>query len=212
MKLAIVYDSETTGLPLFEKPSEDPRQPHIVQLAAVLINLDTREEVDQMNVIIKPDGWIIPEEVALIHGITTERALAEGIDEGVALERFLAMWLHAERRIAHNESFDARIVRIAIKRLIDPKNPDLAIPISDEWKAGKTECTQKLATPICKLPPTAKMIAARRNHHKSANLGEAYKHFTGQPLEGAHDAMVDVRACIAVYFAIQDLQTEQQAA
>ncbi len=208
IRLGLFFDTETSGLPLFSEPSEDPRQPHIVQLAACLVNLDTREELHSMDVIIKPDGWVIPDEVAAIHGITTERALAEGIPETEALTQFIGMWMWDLKtlRIAHNESFDARIVRIAIKRL---KADDA---LADEWKAGRAECTQKLATPICKLPPTAKMIAARRNHHKSANLGEAYKHFTGQDLVGAHSAMVDVRACMAVYFAIQDLQAEKVAA
>lgn len=205
IRLGLFFDTETSGLPLFSEPSEDPRQPHIVQLAACLVNLDTREELDSMDVIIRPDGWVIPDEVVAIHGITTEHALAEGIPEAEALDRFLGMW-GGQLRIAHNETFDARIVRIAIKRL---KADDA---LADEWKAGRAECTQKLSTPICKLPPTAKMIAARRNHFKSANLGEAYKHFTGLELEGAHDAMVDVRGCMAVYFAIQDLQAEKVAA
>src|SRR6478735_3118086 len=117
MKLALFFDTETSGLPLFSEPSEDPRQPHIVQLAAALVNLDTREVLEELNVIIKPDGWEIPDEVAVIHGITTERALAEGIPEIEALDRFLALNARAEVRIAHNEQFDARILRIAIKRL-----------------------------------------------------------------------------------------------
>jgi len=100
MKLALFFDTETSGLPLFSEPSEDPRQPHIVQLAAALVNLDTREVLEELNVIIKPDGWEIPDEVAVIHGITTERALAEGIPEIEALDRFLALNARAEVRIA----------------------------------------------------------------------------------------------------------------
>lgn len=38
MNPALFFDTETTGLPLFEQPSEDPRQPHIVQLAACLVD------------------------------------------------------------------------------------------------------------------------------------------------------------------------------
>jgi DNA polymerase-3 subunit epsilon len=84
----------------------------------------------------------------------------------------------------------------------------VSVPVSDLWKAGKAECTQRLATPILKLPPTDRMKAAKRFHYKSPNLGEAYQHFTGQPLEGAHNAMVDVRACAAVYFAIKATESE----
>lgn len=33
----LFYDTETSGMPLFDQPSSDPRQPHIVQLAAALV-------------------------------------------------------------------------------------------------------------------------------------------------------------------------------
>jgi DNA polymerase-3 subunit epsilon len=205
MKIAIFYDTETQGLPLWSEPSEHPEQPHIVQLAALLVNLQSREVLDHMDVIIKPDGWTIPQETTNIHGISTERALAEGIPEHEALEQFMALWQKAVTRVAHNESFDARILRIACKRFIDPLDDGTAEkPFSDIWKVGPSECTQILATPILKLPPTEKMKAARRNHHKSANLREAFEFFMGRPMENAHNAMADVMACKDVYFAILD--------
>lgn len=212
MNPAVVFDFETSGLPLFEQPSEHPDQPHIVQLGAMLVDLDTRRELAVVDLIVRPDGWTIPEEVAKVHGITQEMAMDVGVREEVVVDALLALWQSeggAQRlRIAHNESFDARIMRIAIKRLIEPRSPALAQPLSDVWKAGKAECTARLATPICKLPPTDRMRAAKRFHHKTPNLSEAYLHFTGQALEGAHNAMVDVRACAAVYFAIKASEAE----
>lgn len=204
MRLALAFDTETTGLPMFSEPSEHPSQPHIVQLAALLIDLDTRKTIQSMDVIIRPEGWTIPDEVAAIHGITTEHASDVGIPEKVAVAMFMELW-GGRLRIAHNEPFDARILRIAQLRSPElfPESKQLA------WKEGKAECTQRLATPICKLPPTDKMRAAGRNHHKSANLSEAYQHFTGKPLENAHSALADVEACIAVYFAIQKLKAEE---
>lgn len=199
MTIALFYDTETTGLPLFKEPSEHPSQPHIVQLAACLVNLDTRKTLASMDVIIKPDGWTIPEEVSQIHGITTEKANDLGIHEDLALEMFMGLWA-GRLRIAHNESFDARILRIAQHRFTTVCDDAQR----DAWKAGKAECTQVLSTPILKLPPTAKMRAAGRNHHKSANLGEAYQFFTGNELVDAHSAMADVQACVAVYFAAKD--------
>lgn len=204
MKTALFYDSETTGLPLFSEPSEDPRQPHIVQLGAVLVDLDTREQIASMDVIVRPDGWFIPDDVAAVHGITTERALSVGIPESLAVEMFMALHGVADFRAAHNEQFDARILRIALMRFD-------TVEVADAWKAGKSECTARLATPICALPPTEKMKAVGRHHHKTANLSEAYRHFTGAELQNAHSAMADVQACIEVFFAIQDMQKEKAA-
>lgn len=205
MNLALIYDTETTGLPLFKEPSEHPGQPHIVQLAAILVDLDTRKTVSSMDVVIRPNGWIIPDEVAAVHGITTDYAQAVGIEEVQAIDMFMALWAGPGRlRIAHNEQFDARILRIGLKRFYD--KPEHVLPISDTWKEGRAECTARLATPICQIPPTAKMTKAGFNKFKTANLSEAYLHFTGKVLENAHSAMADVMACRDVYFAIRDLQ------
>lgn len=142
MRTALFYDTETTGLPLFNEPSEDPRQPHIAQLAACLVDLDSRKTIASLDVIVKPDGWIIPDDVAKVHGITTEHALAVGMPEALAVELLLELW-RKRLRIAHNETFDARIVRIALMRHVSAE-------VADEWKAGGAGCTQALSTPICK--------------------------------------------------------------
>lgn len=208
MTIALFYDTETQGLPLFTEPSDHPDQPHIVQLAACLVDLTSRKTIASMDVIVRPDGWTIPAQVAAIHGITTEHALDVGIPEAQAVDMFMSLW-RGRTRIAHNESFDARILRIALKRYVDPRDTSLAIPPSDDWKASRAECTQLLSTPILALPPTAKMRAAGRNHFKSANLGEAYKHFTGKDLQDAHSAMADVQGCMEVYFAIKGTPASQ---
>lgn len=197
---ALFYDTETTGLPLFSEPSEDPRQPHIVQLGALLVDLDTRKTLASLDLTVCPQGcWEIPDEVAKIHGITTAHAESCGVPELDVIQLLGKLWQRADIRIGHNESFDARIVRIALKR----HHHEFIVVDPDLWKAGKAECTQRLATPILKLPPTDKMRAVGRNHFKSANLREAYKHFYGSELIGAHSAMADAQACQYVYFAIK---------
>ena len=207
MNLAIFYDTETTGLPDFKAPSDSEQQPHIVQLAAAMVDLDARKMVQSFDLIIRPDDWHIPREVSDIHGITYELAMDVGVSEEEALNTFLAMIETPEskqlapvfhKRIAHNCSFDDRIMRIAFKRYIDDEDfPDL-------FKKSESFCTMKAATNIVQCPPTARMKAAGRFHYKNPNLGECVEHFFGRTLEGAHNAMVDVQACIDVYFAIQD--------
>lgn len=193
---ALFYDNETSGFPEFNKPSEDPGQPHIVQLAALLVDLDSSRIIHTLDVIIRPDGWTIPDEAIKVHGITTEYADQVGVSEKIAVAMLLELWDTAETRVAHNEAFDARIIRIALMRHANQQ-------VADEWKAARAECTQVLSTPIVKAAPTDKMRAAGRHHYKSANLREAYEFFTGRPLVDAHTAMADCMACYEVYKAIK---------
>lgn len=204
MRLALFYDTETTGLPLFNEPSDDPRQPHLVQLAAALVDVDTRRTVASMDVIVRPDGFAIPDDVSKIHGITTAHAAEVGVPEAMAIAMLLDLWGGNRIRVAHNEDFDARIVRIGLLRHAGRET-------AERWARGAAQCTARLSTPILKLPPTERMRAAGRFHHKTPNLGEAYRHFTGQELQNAHTALADVQACMAVFFAMQDAEPKQAA-
>jgi DNA polymerase-3 subunit epsilon len=127
-----------------------------------------------------------------------------GVPEDLALNMLLSLWESTATprlRAGHNESFDARIIRIACKRYHDDE-------IADHWKSGPAVCTARMAAPIVNLPPTERMLAAGRNHPKTPNLGECVQHFFGETLEGAHSAMVDVQACMRVYWAAQSFGRE----
>lgn len=209
----LCYDTETAGLPLFREPSEHPDQPHIVQLGAALVDAETREVEERVNLISRPDGWTIPDEVAAIHGITTERAMDEGVPEADLVDELVSLWKRCGMRLGYNEPFDARIVRIALMRFLPDavfETDTSAEPLADAWKAGKARCAAVMATPICKMPPTERMLAAGRHHHKTPKLSEAYELLLGSPMENAHDAMADVDACLAVYWHLLDLQTEAE--
>lgn len=203
MKPILFYDTETNGLPLWNQPSEHPAQPRITQLAAELIDADTGNTLAFMNMMIRPEGWTIPEELEKLTGITNALAARFGHQIDSAIDMFVTMWSEAEIRVAHNESFDARMIRIEAMRCYREDHG-----LHEDWKNGTVFCTQSNSTSILNLPPTAKMVAAGRNHAKSPNLGEAYEFFTGKKLEGAHNAAVDLAACKAVYFGILNHQQE----
>lgn len=191
--LFLAYDTETTGLPLWKEPSEDPRQPHIVQLTAELRDLATGEVVSQMDRIIKPDGWEIPVETSDIHGITTEIAIKNGIPENEAIAEFMRLWGKAQFRVAHNESFDARILRIGLKRFFGED-------LGETWSEGPARCTARLSTSILKLPPTAKQARAfGPNSNKTPTLTEAYEGLLNKPFIGAHNAFADTTGCAEVF-------------
>lgn len=190
----LVYDTETTGLPDVRSPSDAPHQPHITQIAALLTD-GAGAKLASIDLLVRPDGWTIPVEIQRLTGITMDRALQGGVAEPVALAAFAALWRRADVRVAHNERFDARILSIAFNRfgICDP----------DLWKAGRAECTQALASPLMRLPPTDRMVVAGHGRKpKPPKLAEAYEHFTGKPMTGAHNAAADVLACKHVYFAI----------
>lgn len=194
MSLILAFDTETTGLPDWKSPSEAEHQPHLVQLAAHLVNADSQKIIQSMDVIIKPEGWTIPQEVTDIHGITTEYAMDVGVSEKAAVEMFLAMW-NGRTQVAHNTTFDRRILRIATKRYCDEAT-------IDRWHDCDYECTGLLSKPIMQILPKNKY------GFKMPKLEEAYKYFTGKDLENAHTAIADVNACLEVYFAIKNQAKE----
>jgi DNA polymerase-3 subunit epsilon len=183
---------EPDGKPVWVR-SADPRQPHLVQLAASLVDVESRTIIESLDLIIRPDGWTIPDETIAIHGITNERAAAEGVDEKEAVTRFLDLWLRADRRMAYNEDFDARLLRIALARYGWPEDQ------AEAWKAGAAVCTMKLATPIVKAP-----AKNGRKGYKWPSLAEACAHF-GIEHTHAHNASADVTSALAVFWAIEDL-------
>ncbi len=185
MNLLLPYDTETTGLPDWKTPSGGDNQPHIVQIAAMLVDEDTKQVIQSIDLIIQPDGWEIPEEVSEIHGITTEHAMDVGIPEDVAVGAFLAMWgMGRVKRIAFNKTFDQRIIRIAAKRYCNEE-------VIKQWAVKDDhDCSMQMAR---------KVIGG-----KNPKLADAYKFFTGKELENAHSAMADTQACLEVYQAIKE--------
>jgi DNA polymerase-3 subunit epsilon len=157
-----------------------------------------------MNVLIKPNGWTIPDDVAALTGITTATCEAYGVPIDTALANFIELWMRADERVAHNESFDMRMVRIELVRHAHYSGQAVGeLPFADYWKAAPAFCTQSKSTKLINLPPTEKMLRAGRNTPKSPNLAEAYKFFTGRELENAHTADADMRACKDVYFGLR---------
>jgi len=182
MSELIFFDTETTGLPNWKTPSGGEDQPHIVQLAAVQVDVETKKIIQSIDLIVRPDGWEIPQETIDIHGITNEMAMDVGIPESDVLAIFLQLW-RGRKRIAYNTTFDNRIIRIATKRYADEA-------VIDAWKGGDYKCA---------------MIASKKAMGvKSVKLVDAYKHFIGEDLEDAHSAMADTLACMSVYYAIED--------
>lgn len=212
--MLLAHDTETTGLPLFDKPSEHPDQPHIVQLAAILRHPNRAVEPQKIiNYIVKPNGWIISPELTAIHGISQEQALDVGVPLNDVLDDMLSMVNKSTVIIGHNLKFDIRMLRIQEKRRYGGAAPDDALLIGAAIGTRNMFCTQQNMTKIMNLPPTEKMLAAGRKTPKSPKLTEAFSFcYPGAAFPGkAHSALSDAKASLGVYFWLQDQKANEAA-
>lgn len=195
--MILFFDTETTGFFRDRLPVDHQDQPYIVQLAAQLCE-DDGAPVAQFSLIVDPGiGTVtIPESASSVHGITDDVAAKLGVSSEFALGLFTHLYQRADIVCAHNIKFDRGVIEVAIARHYKKIMP-LRKPLF---------CTMEEASPIVNLPPTDRMLAAGFNKPKPPKLEECVRHFFGEEMEGAHDAMVDVAACRRVYFHLKQLQ------
>lgn len=213
MKITML-DTETSGLPLWREPSDDPRQPHMLQLAALRLEWDedlfeNPTRVIEFNRFVKPEGWQVDERpigddgkptAFSIHGISNAklndlgRPLAEIMDEFDA--EFLAP---ADELYAYGAAFDRRILRIASRRRWGQEHPRKGA-IAPPWF-----CVLATLTPLVKMTATGKMYdAGFGDKFKPPKLAEAHKWAFEEDFDGAHDAMNDLRATKRLWSHIRD--------
>lgn len=197
MKKIAFFDTETTGLPIWSEPSNSDGQPHLTQLAVIVAHAETFEVLNTVDLTVRPDGWVIPAEVSKLNQLTTEYCADVGVSEKLVLELFLELVNDAQTIVAHNSSFDQRIIRIAMKRY---GYNDAALI---DWAAKDHFCTMRTANPVMGL-------VREDGKPKLPNLTEAYQFYTGKTLENAHTAMADTQACFEIYKAMKLQEAEQQ--
>jgi len=191
--LLLFVDTETTGIPQWHLPADDPRQPRVVDLAGLLCDADGKE-VGRFEAIVKPDGWTVPDEAAGIHGITTEIAFAQGRPIAEVIDGFDALLAQASMLVAFNIRFDDKLLRGERRRLGRP----------DGFGTTRVFCCMRAASPLCKIPPTAKMAKAGFSKFKTPKLGEAVQILLKREHVGAHRAMADVVATKDLFFAMRE--------
>lgn len=177
-----VFDVETTGLPrdYNAKASDLNNWPRIVQIAWFVID-DKYKLIDHQSHIIKPHRYKISNEVAAIHGITYERAKAEGKPHNEVFPLFLEQLHGCDTVVAHNATFDIPVVEADLIR----------------WNFGasiigqkKVVCTMRSGTDFCALPKV------KGKGYKYPKLAELYFCLCAPKLktaeiEGLHDAQLD---------------------
>ena len=193
----LVFDTETTGLPLRElqirgwgtmyHPKKikayDPSR--VVQISWIVYNKDGKS-LKERDYIIKPDGFEVKN--TRFHGITTEIANEKGVDFQKAIKKMKKdIKTHeVETLVAHNIEFDINVTLSEIYRR--------------ELKYKKIFKNLERADTMYMGQDVTKINTGYRNY-KYPKLVELYEHIkakTGKGLDEKityHNSLSDVRVC-----------------
>ena len=184
----LFFDTETTGLPKNWKAAVEDLDnwPRMVQLAWVFCD-QGGNTISKNNYIIKPDGFLIPKEAAQVHGITTARANKEGVNIKNVLIEFEDLVNQADYLVAHNISFDEKIVGAELLR---------------SQMVNKTEQKNK----ICTMQQSTNFCAIEGSRgYKWPKLAELYYQLFGLTFDDAHDAVADINATAECFWELKRL-------
>ena len=173
----LFFDTETTGLPLnWKAPVTDLiNWPRMIQIAWILCD-NNGNRIESADFIIKPENFEIPLEATKKHGITTEQAINEGEDLEKVLIAFNKLVEQADYIVAHNISFDEKIVGAELLRK----------SIRSDFGKKTKLCTKLSSTDYCKLSGTY--------GNKWPTLSELHIKLFGEDFTNTHDALADINA------------------
>lgn len=175
----LYYDTETTG--------KNPNEAHIVQLAAILLD-ETGRPMGTYSAICKP-VIPVPAEALAIHGLTDEIIERFAVPEKSLLSTFARLVDMADTIAGHNVQYDDKVTHNAYIRTFDR--------VPEKFTSLPRYCTMEASTNICRLP------GRYPGKYKWPRLDEAYRILVDpEGFEGAHDALADIQATIAVHRAL----------
>lgn len=184
----LFFDTETTGLPgNWRAPVTDLNNwPRLVQLAYLYYDVNGIK-ISGGDFIIKPEGFTIPLDASRIHGISTERALREGQSIVSVLQHFNTLIGQATYLVAHNMSFDEKIVGAEFLR------NGMQNSIQSKHK-------------ICTMERTTNFCAIDGNYgYKWPKLSELYYKLFRTGFDEAHNAAADVTATAKCFWELKRL-------
>ena len=182
--IVLFFDTETTGLPKnWKAPVTDvDNWPRVFQLAWAV--WEDGVEMETHVDLITPEGWLVPrEKFWLDHEHSTENCVEYGIPIADALSKLMDAIEVADVMVAHNLSFDHKVVGAEMVRL----------NISTTNKPKKI-CTMNSSTKFCALPGPygLKWPKLEELHHKlfASDAGEQ------------HDAGKDIAITAKCFFEL----------
>jgi len=186
----LVFDTETTGLPKERNTSIYDTQdwPHIIQLSYIVYDSDTNDLVTVENDYINIDSNVnIDPASEKIHKISRDM-LKDGITISEALYKFNRFSDKCELLVAHNVSFDKRML------MVEAIRNKFRVTMND------TYCTMKNSTDLCKIEKIGKN---GDKYFKYPSLSELYNHLFDTIPKNTHNALIDILLCMRCFCKIE---------
>ena len=195
--LRCFIDTETTGLPINDNLpyTELDNWPHLVQVA-LIIEDDNYGILAKRNMILKPDGYSIPESSARIHGISNAQAVKEGEDRKQVIGFLDQVLGNSNIIIGHNVSFDLNVVKAEIIRVKGVENALFT------KKNHNVVDTMKMGMNICKIPNLS-FHTRMSQPYKYPTLDELYYNLFNKHFDNQHNAMSDIQATYDCYYELK---------
>ena len=182
----LFFDTSAAGVPKSWKAQVEDTfaWPRLVHLAWELID-EQSNIVEAQSHIIKPEGFIIPNESTNFHGISHEEAEENGQDLKACLEDFAKIIDRADHVISFNFTFNSRVFGAECIR----KGVNHRLFNSDYYclMQETTFYTKKLG---------------RDGRYKWPTLTELFQKVYGQQFADANRADQDVRATSMIFFKL----------
>ncbi len=169
----LFLDTEVTG---FVKTLDMPIEmsdywPRVFQIGWIITDKENHV-IKEKNCLIKPIGFVIPKETAVVHGVTNDVALKFGLNlKDVLLELYKDIQ-SSNAIIGHNVEYDLKVLSAEFYRL----------NYMFVYNKMKIYDTMKLGSYLTEM------------NRKWPKLQELYKVLFNHRYEGAHNAMADVIA------------------
>lgn len=199
MQNILFFDTETTGLNNAKYNDTHHVQPRAIQLGLKLDDADGTERA-ALNFLVSGEDWgphkqEMHPKAFEAHGIPEEISDSMGVHLVSAYEIFSDLIGAADVIVAHNARYDITVMRRMAKvysEFVGSKYVDPFI-----GKIGVDTMLEAI--------PIVKALPKRNGTYKWPRLEECVKHFYDEEMEGAHDALVDVRYTARVYYTLREM-------
>jgi DNA polymerase-3 subunit epsilon len=212
-RYVLVFDVETTGLiPRQVRGALSPipitEYPYIIQFSFVLYDMIDKRLVQMYDSYIKiPELVAIPPVVTELTGIY--KLMCQNSNRSIidALTAFTEAYKICDCAVAHNLDFDQEMIMIELERNraeITTRSPQcftLFSPVFERFRNIEKYCTMKKGTDICNIVVADNGKPPRKKWPKLSELYACL--FNGEKVEGLHNSIVDVKACLRCYLKMR---------